>query len=96
MSPVPGRLNLAGSAATSAARWSLGKPKPITVSSREKARNTIRPTRNFTRSRTSASYARGSCSASALTSSMVTGTETATGAPVGRANAACRDGNPRH
>ena len=40
---------------TSASRSSFGKAKPIIVSSRENARYTMRPTRNFTRSRTSAS-----------------------------------------
>ena len=47
--------NLSGSDATSASRSSLGKANPITSSSREKARYTIRPTRNLTRSRTSTS-----------------------------------------
>ena len=40
--------NFAGSASTIVARSSLGKPTPITVSSRDRAAKTIRPTRNFT------------------------------------------------
>ena len=55
MSEVGGSMYLCGSAATSASRSSRGNAKPITVSSRENARYTILPTRNFTRSRTSAS-----------------------------------------
>jgi hypothetical protein len=47
--------NLSGSDRTIASRSAFGKPKPISVSSRENARYTYRPTRNFTRSRTSVS-----------------------------------------
>ena len=47
--------NLSGSEAMSPSRSSFGKAKPINVSSREKATYTICPTRNLTRSRTSAS-----------------------------------------
>src|SRR6478736_2365858 len=72
MSDWRGIRNLSGSAATSAARSSRGKAKPIWVSSREKARYTMRPTRNFTRSRTKTSYERGSLFARARTSSIVT------------------------
>ncbi len=50
-----GIRNLSGSDATSASRSSFGNAKPMTVSSRENARYTSRPTRNLTRSRTSAS-----------------------------------------
>src|SRR6476620_10326909 len=56
MSDLRGRMNLSGSAATTAARSSLGKPTPITVSSRENATKTIRPTRNLIWSRTTTSY----------------------------------------
>src|SRR6266567_2054750 len=71
MSEGPGIMNLSGSEATSASRSSFGKPNPISVSSRDKDRNTIRPTRNFTRSRTSASYEGGRLSASSRTPSIV-------------------------
>src|SRR3954471_1098269 len=64
--------NFSGSPATSASRWSRGKPKPSSVSSRDSAANTICPTRNLARSRTTASYARGSVKANARTSSPVT------------------------
>ena len=47
--------NVAGALATRASRSSLGKAKPIVVSSREKATQTIWPTRNFTRSWTTTS-----------------------------------------
>src|SRR4051794_17407717 len=72
MSDGLGSSNLSGSAATSAARSSRGKPKPIIVPSLEKATNTMRPTRNLTRSRTNASSARGSVEAKARTSSTET------------------------
>src|SRR5919201_2852733 len=74
MSPALGMRNLSGSEPTSPSRHSFGNAKPMIVSSREKARYTIRPTRNFTRSRTSASVVRGRLSASGRTSSMVTTT----------------------
>src|SRR4029079_9623313 len=74
MSDSLGNENFSGSDSTSAARHSFGKPNPITVPSFEKARKTIRPTRNFTRPRPSASYARGSVAANSLTSSIVTAT----------------------
>src|SRR6187399_2655519 len=74
MSDSLGSENFSGSDSTSAARHSFGKPKPITVPSFENARKTIRPTRNFTRPRTTASYARGSDAATSHTSSIVTGT----------------------
>ena len=48
-------MNFSGSEATRASRSSFGKPNPISVSSRENATKTIRPTLNLTRSRTSAS-----------------------------------------
>ncbi len=50
-----GIRNVSGSAATSAARSSRGKPNPISVSSADSETKTIRPTRNLTQSRTSAS-----------------------------------------
>src|ERR1700754_5143680 len=59
MSDVRGSVNLSGSAATIAARSSFGKPTPITVSSRENAMKTMRPTRNLIWSRTTTSYERG-------------------------------------
>src|SRR6266705_227814 len=71
MSAGVGMRNLSGSEATSASRSSFGKANPICVSSRENAKYTIRPTRNFTRSRTSASYERGKLEATARTPSMV-------------------------
>src|SRR5215831_17365701 len=74
MSDSLGRENLSGSDSTRAARQSLGKPNPITLPSFENARNTMRPTRNFTRPRTNASLACGSVAANARTSSDVTGT----------------------
>ena len=43
-----GIMNLSGSDSTSASRNSFGSAKPSSASSREKARYTIRPTRNFT------------------------------------------------
>jgi hypothetical protein len=55
MSDLLGSLNFSGSEATNASLSSLGNPKPMTVSSREKARKTIRPTRNLTQSRMVAS-----------------------------------------
>src|SRR6185503_8565051 len=72
MSDGRGRKNFSGSAATNASRSSFGNPRPISVSSRENARKTIRPTRNFTRSRTSTSSVRGRVEARARTSSIVT------------------------
>src|SRR5262245_6440592 len=77
MSDSLGSENFSGSDSTSAARHSFGNPKPITVPSFENARNTIRPTRNFTRPRTNASYARGRVAANSHTSSIVTGTASA-------------------
>ena len=50
-----GIRNLSGADVISASRNIFGKANPITVSSRENARKTIRPTRNFTRPRTTAS-----------------------------------------
>ena len=55
MSESRGSMNLWGSVSTSMWRSSFGKPKPITVSSREKATKTIWPTRNLMRSCTSTS-----------------------------------------
>src|SRR6478752_2917518 len=72
MSEGLGRKNLSGSAATSPARSSLAKPKPIVVSSRLNATYTIRPTRNLTRSWIRCSVVRGSVRASARTSSTIT------------------------
>lgn len=46
---------MSGSCATSQARSSLGNAKPISVSAALKATQTMLPTRNFTRSRTTAS-----------------------------------------
>src|ERR1044072_7103439 len=74
MSDSLGRENFSGSDSTRVARQSLGKPKPITSPSFENERKTMRPTRYFTRPRTNAWYARGSVSANAHTSSIVTGT----------------------
>jgi len=51
----PGNRYFSGSDSTSASRHSFGNAKPISVSSREKASQTIWPTRNFTRPRTSTS-----------------------------------------
>jgi hypothetical protein len=67
-----GIRNLSGSDATSASRSSFGKANPISVSSRENATYTSPRTRNFTRSRTSASSVRGRDSANRRTSSTVT------------------------
>src|SRR6185312_7187735 len=72
MSPWLGRENLWGSDSTSAFRSSFGNAKPIVVPSRERARYTIRPMRNFTWPRTSPSELRGSAEATARTSSIVT------------------------
>src|SRR5690242_13984419 len=72
MSPWLGRENLWGSDSTSAFRSSFGNAKPILVPSRESARYTIRPMRNFTWPRTSPSELRGSAEATARTSSIVT------------------------
>src|SRR5437763_12403646 len=72
MSDSLGSENFSGSDSTSAARHSLGKPKPITVPSFENERKTMRPTRNFTRPRTRTSYARGNVTANSRTSSIVT------------------------
>src|SRR3954465_14120753 len=71
MSDSDGSWNLVGSLATSASRSSLGNAKPISVSSRENATNTICPTRNLIRSRTTTSYARGSGAMTARPSSTV-------------------------
>src|SRR5947208_9307818 len=71
MSDVSGIRNFAGSDAISASRSSFGKAKPISASSRENARYTIRPTRNLTRSRTRTSWERGSVEASSLTAPIV-------------------------
>src|SRR5512133_621146 len=79
MSDSLGSENFSGSDSTSAERHSFGKPNPITVPSFEKARKTIRPTRNFTRPRTNASYARGSVAANSHTSSIVTATASGEG-----------------
>src|SRR6478672_9521407 len=73
MSPSLGSENLSGSDSTRAARQSFGKPKPIVDPSFEKARKTIRPTRNLSRPRTNASLLRGSVCASSCTSPTVTG-----------------------
>src|SRR6266496_3123529 len=74
MSDSPGIENFSGSDSTRATRHSYGKPNPMTVPSFENDRNTIRPTRNFTRPRTNASLLRGSVAANARTSSTVSGT----------------------
>src|SRR5687768_2482553 len=66
--------NVSGRDATSESRSSFGKANPIIVSSRLNARNTMRPTRNLTRSRTTTSYARSSRLTICRTSSMVTAT----------------------
>jgi len=71
MSDVRGSMNLSGSAATIAARSSLGKPTPITVSSRENAAKTMRPTRNLIWSRTTTSYDLGNDAVMRRTSSTV-------------------------
>src|SRR5262245_47454417 len=71
MSDWRGSMNLSGSAGTIAARSSLGKPTPITVSSRENATNTMRPTRNLIWSRTTTSYDRGRVAVMRRTSSTV-------------------------
>src|SRR6266516_492668 len=74
MSDSLGIENFSGSDSTSAIRQSFGNPNPISVPSFENDRKTIRPTRNFTRPRTSASLLRGSVAANARTSSTVTAT----------------------
>ena len=66
-----GRANFPGPAATSAARSSLRKPKPIVVSSGEIETYAIRPTRNFTWSLIRCSSVRGSGAATARTSAAV-------------------------
>src|SRR5882762_7200641 len=71
MSDLRGSMNLSGSAATIAARSSLGKPTPITVSSRENAAKTMRPTRNLIWSRTTTSYDLGNDAVMRRTSSTV-------------------------
>src|SRR5215831_8656160 len=72
MSDWLGSENFSGSAATSASRSSFGKAKPITVPSREKDSQTMRPIRNFTLPCTNASLLRGSALANSQTSSIVT------------------------
>ena len=64
-------MNFSGSAWTSASRHSFGNAKPSSVSSRENARYTIRPTRNFTLPWTNASVERGKPLATERTSSTV-------------------------
>src|ERR1700738_180753 len=65
-------MNLSGEPPTSQSRSSFGKANPITLSSREKASQTMRPTRNFTRPPTRASYASGSVIANRRTSASET------------------------
>src|SRR5262245_24336724 len=85
MSPSLGSENFSGSASTRASRHSFGNAKPITVPSRENARYTMRPIRNFTRPRTMASALRGSVLANARTSSILTtGSQSSIGAGLGR------------
>lgn len=72
MSEAPGMQNLSGSDSTSAARRSLGKPKPMVCSSRENATHTIGPTLNFTRPWIRCSSVLGSESATRRTSAIVT------------------------
>src|SRR4029079_4820037 len=72
MSDSPGSANFSGSDSTRASRSSFGKAKPIVLPSREKDRETICPIRNLTRPRTRPSLLRGSFSATARTSSIVT------------------------
>src|SRR5262249_26970088 len=72
MSDWLGSENFSGSAATSASRSSFGNAKPITVPSREKESQTMRPIRNFTRPCTNASLLRGNELANSHTCSIVT------------------------
>src|SRR5215216_714357 len=72
MSDWLGSENFSGSDSTSAARHSFGNANPIVQPSREIARYTIRPIRNFTWPRTNPSVVRGSASATARISSVVT------------------------
>src|SRR5215471_4201708 len=72
MSDWLGSANFSGSEATRASRSSFGYAKPITVPSREKDSQTMRPIRNFTLPCTNASLLRGSALANPRTSSIVT------------------------
>src|ERR1700704_4675335 len=84
MSDLRGSMNLLGLADTIAARSSLGKPTPITVSSRENATKTMRPTRNLMWSRTTTSYERGNEAVMRRTSSTVITSPTLVATPDNR------------